>query len=190
MDPFLQSLVIEETSVLGRKLLPLSAWHVCALMFLDSPFVIASKITTESIVVAAHVLTTKWATGIDQLLHPDTDAIVEWGCKNKECDWINSSRLIEQHIEKYLSNLPEIWRSKETKNVPSAVPWPYLCVVTMMQNLKGLTEEQIWDMPINRLLCYRACIAENNGHELVTQKQKEAVKFLKEQAAKGGLEDG
>ena len=182
MDSFLQSLFTPRAVVLGKKLQPLSAWHCSMLLAFKSPFMEGGNVSEGDVVMAAHIMSEKWPAGMDAITAPDAADLTQWGARVGKMNLEAESAVLSEHILAYLTNLPELWKPKDGKSTPSGIPWPFQCVSTVLQNMHGLTEDAAWNMPVNRLIAYRAAIAESNGHEIVSEKQRESMRLLKEES--------
>lgn len=171
IDPFLQSVFVQPQEVLGKKLKPLSAFHLAALLIIESPFLEdVGEVGVGELATAVFICTLDFKTGPSQLFpEPNYAKIRRWAVWNK-FDFPLEQAIFEQHLMDYL-NIPEIWGPDDNGPVQlSAVPSPVQVVVTVLENMHGITEAEAWDMPYSRLVGYKMVIAENMGMEIMTSK--------------------
>jgi len=83
----------------------------------------------------------------------------------------------EAHLDDYLV-VPEMWHDENGEPKVSGIPWPVYCVTAVLQNMRGITEAQAWDMPLNRLVAYKCAIAEQNGAEVVSEQERNFKKYF------------
>ena len=180
-NPFLQAIFVQPREVLGRKLRPFSAYHAAALMLLDSPFIVpgAQGVALQDLILATHICSYGFTDGPATLFpHVDTDAINAWADSCADVDYEQEAQVFMVYLDDYLET-PDIWQSDATgKEKLSGIPWPVFCVTAVLQNMRGVSESAAWDMPLNRLVAYKCAIAEQNGAEVVSQKQRNYVKWL------------
>jgi len=180
-NPFLQAIFVQPRVVMGRQLLPLSAYHAAALMLLDSPFIVSSDdpLTHDDLVLACYVCSFGVADGPTSLF-PELDmvGILEWGASCKDIDNDAEFEAFSVYLNDYLT-FPEMWQPTDAgATKTSGIPWPVYCVTTVLQNMRGITEQEAWDMPLNKLVAYKCAIAEQNGAEVVSEKQRNYAKWL------------
>jgi hypothetical protein len=147
-------------------------------MQFDSPFMQGGEVTLDDVAFAAFVCSKLMREGIPLLMDGNLDlALTEWGREFGEIDFEQAHKDLETHIANYMK-WPAIWAdTKSTKQ--SNIEWPFRFVADVALSTSW-AEEYIWDMAINRLACYRACIAEDNGHEVQTQTAKSIIERIHE----------
>jgi len=185
-NPFLKAIFVQPRVVLGRELLPFSAYHAAALMLLDSPFITVTDepVTGEDLVVAAYICSHGFVDGPKHLF-PSVDIvdILEWGAATGEYDEAAEFESFNEYMSDYL-DFPELWQpASHGKQKVSGIPWPVYCVGSVLQNMRGISEQQAWDMPLNRLVSYKCAIAEQNGAEVINEAQRNRIKWIELQEA-------
>jgi len=182
-NPFLRSLFVQPRSVLGHKLLPFSAYHMAALMLVESPFGGKTEdktITPEDLSLAVFIC----CHGIEdgpKLLFPELNVLAfsEY-CDAVNYDFAEEVRVFEAHIADYLI-VPKCWTAEGGgDDKQSGVPAPFHFVMTGLQNMNGVTWQQAWDMPINQLISCKVAIAETMGHDVFSD-EDQALQDLKAQ---------
>ena len=171
-NPFLKALFVQPPEVLGRQLLPLSAYHVAALMLLDSPFTQrGATATPEDLTVAVWVCSHGYKTGPASLFPvPPQEEIAKWG---HSFDFAAELADFDTYLQDYM-DLPEVWTDSENSK-DSGMPSPFHAVATVMRHMPTITEERAWDMPFSLLACYKCAIGEEHGWEIVSERQKELI---------------
>ena len=168
-NAFLKSLFVQPPEVIGRQLRPLSAWHIAALMILDSPFAKARAVVTSAdLVIAVWVCSLRFEDGAAQLFpSPPEDVITEWG---RDFDFESELAAFQLYLDDYL-DLPGVWMP-DGGGRESGIPSPFHCVATVLCHMHGITEARAWDMPFNLLVSYKSAIAEESGWEVVNERQQ------------------
>ena len=67
----------------------------------------------------------------------------------------------------------------------SGIPVPCYLVSLILQNMKGITKHEAWNMPISEIVALKCAIAEQNGWKVVSQRDQELINLsatLAEQA--------
>ena len=177
MDPFVRMIYAPEMRVMERILHPLSAYHLAAMSLIQSPYMSGGVPAPSDTIAAVCVCSTRWQDGASQMMTLNADAVQSWAAQLKELNWDKAQSDFREYCDFYLSDLPEVWHEEGRTCKPSALPLPAHSVATVMMYMHGITEDQAWNMPINRLLAYRAAIAENNGYELLSERQRELFKI-------------
>jgi len=180
-NPFLQAVFVQPREVMGRQLRPFSAYHAAALMLLDSPFIVPSDKTTtaQDLVLAVYLCSYGFEDG-PATLFPEVDpqAISDWVDKCGDVDYNQEMAVFHAYLADYLE-APEMWQaSGDVSGKPSGIPWPVYCVTVVLQNMKGVSESDAWNMPLSRLVAYKCAIAEQNGAEIISQDQRNRIKWL------------
>ena len=188
-NPFLQAVFVQPREVMGRQLRPFSAYHAAALMLLDSPFILGTHdgVGAQDLVLAAYVCSFGFEDG-PQVLFPEVDlgAIEAWADECVNIDFEEELQVFNAYMDDYLE-APEMWQpAKGGAGKDSGIPWPVYCVTVVLQNMKGVSEADAWNMPLSRLVAYKCAIAEQNGAEIISQDQRNRIKWLKlqDEAAK------
>lgn len=187
VDPFIRMMWAPRAKVLGKTLRPVSAYHLTALAFLESPFYCGGTPQPSDILAAICLLETEWQNGMDQVAAVDMEMVQEWGATLGKLDWSEAEAGVQAHINFYLDELPEMWIENGKPTKPSALPYPALFVSAVLIHMPGIPEADVWNMPFHRLAAYRAAIAENNGYEIVGERDRAAFRIrdqLRAEAAK------
>ena len=188
VSPFLQALFVQPSLVMGKQLQPFSAFHAACLMLVNSPFLSGGELTHCDVSTAVYLCSLTWEDRGD-VLSPNLTSIAEWGNKHVETDMLDITKQIESHLSDCM-RFPELWVKETGANSDSGVPFPFRLVATVLSNCSGITEAEAWDMPLSRLAGYRACIAEDNGAEILTDRQRELIKQAQQAQEGEGVSNG
>jgi len=192
-NPFLQSIVAQPPIILGRQLRPLSAYHLAALMLLDSPFSPvegnARLVKPEDLATAVFVCSYGFADG-PGVMFPELDITAFTAMQMPTPETFGDDLDdFEMYLDCFLVT-PNVWMptSEAGKASPrqSGVPVPFLVVAYVLQHFGGLTRTEAWDMPFSELVAYKCAIQERYGFEVENDTERAAVEKLK--AAKAQAE--
>jgi len=170
VNPFLQSVFVQPPVVLESQLQPFSAYHAAAMMILGSPFMDGGTVTREDLVLAVYVCSRGFEDGPAHLFPLDADEVSQ--CAH-DFDFAAEMALFEEYMGDHMS-FPDVFQPKGGGK-QSGIPWPFYAVATVLQGMGGISEQEAWDMPISRLVGYKAAIAEQAGADVQSQDQSDAV---------------
>ncbi len=167
---FFQSVLVQPAEVLGKRLHPFSCYHALVLAHFDSPFLIGGEASRQELIFAVWVCTTRFEDG-PALLQSD-DALkgaMEWGKSfaKTEPDFEQGRDDFQTYLKNYM-RFPQLW-TKKGQGKPSGVPWPFRIAATVWAHF-DVTEAEAWNMGLNKAASYRACVAEDNGMEVVSER--------------------
>lgn len=174
---WIQSVLYEPPTVLGRRLRPFSPLHALILQNIDSPFMFGGTAATfEDLVVAVHVCGLTW-TERNQWL-PPAKLLRRWGRKQRHTDFGAVADVMDEYISESWQ-LPERWTSGKGPSHSKANGAFHLAVFGMSR--LGMTEARAWDCPVARLICYREAFAEQETgkSDLVSDQEKRGIEALK-----------
>lgn len=186
---FFQAMLVQPAVILGRQLKPFSAWHMLVLLQFDSPLLLddLQHATPEAVIFALYVCGLSFGDGGEAIMRPDTflkDAEA-WGRRLEDPDIAQAAIDFRTYRHNY-ARLPQLW-SQEGKTSQSSIPMPFKMVATVLSRVSGISELAAWDMPLNRLACYRASVAEDNGIDVVLDRiQKIIDGWIEDAKAKPG----
>jgi len=170
-NPFLRSLFVRPPIIAGRTLLPFSAYHAAALMLLDSPIICGGGVAPQDLVTAIWVCSHDSVTGPPSLFPkpPHNDIVKVATALMWESDWA----VFEIYIGDYLE-FPELWHPEDKgESRKSGIPWPFYAVSAVLMHMHGISRREAWDMPLSELVAYKAAIAESNGAEVQSEKERQ-----------------
>ena len=190
INSFINSLLTQPPIVLGRRLYPLSAYHVILLMGLDNAYTKSKTVTRADLLEAVWVCGVQYPWGWDLLTSlSGRSQCLDWGKQFPDqtgeygFDYIAEANVFEAYIAQY-TEFPEIFtpvtRKGVGKNLPSAIPWPAKMVMDVLSHYSGMTDCQAWNMGLNMLASYRASIAEDNGMNIETETGREIQQRIEE----------
>lgn len=171
MDPFLKMLIAPRVTVLGKRLEPFSAYHFAALLMFESPFVMGGEINPKDTILATALCSKQWPDSLQSIMDGDDAEVMEWGKSQADADWRQAALQLQGHISWYVEELAEVWY-EEGKGKPSAIPLPVQTVTTVLQAMPSVTRAEAWNMPFDELRGLYCAIAEYNGYELMTPRQR------------------
>lgn len=154
MQPvWIQSLLYQPPTVLGKQLKPFSALHFLILNFYASPFLHGKgRISTDDLILAVIVCASDFASRHD-LLNIDNKQIKKWGREHRKTDLLEAVATFEEYLQESMV-IPEKWQSVQDGGGTIKTNTSYALVMFAMGRL-GMTEAQAWDVPLARLVCYR-----------------------------------
>jgi len=159
---FISALTYTPPAVLGRQLLPFSAFHGLLLEAAGSPFLVGGERDFDDVVLGAWVCSHGFADGYFGTM--DFKAIRKWGRqarKLKPEDKAEAVLAFEEHIEASLQK-PQTWSSKGEKSCRNPIWW---LLATFAMSQLHLPETAAWDTAITKLFCYNAARNEADGGE-------------------------
>jgi len=192
VNPFLQSMFVQPRPVLGRALLPFSAYHAAAMLLVDSPFVSDKDAADlDDLLLATFVCQYDSVEGPKHLFPAvDPDKIVAWGEECGEFDLQLEVDAFEAYLEDYI-RFPVMGGPKQSQTRTSGLPWPVYCVAFVLQHLRGISEYDAWNMPLSKLISYKSAVAEDHGWRVLSEKELALIQWGKEQPKDGEeLRDG
>jgi hypothetical protein len=171
---FLRSLFVRPPIVLDRQLLPLSAFHLATLTLLKSPFIMGGTPTEDDVAMAVFVCSHS-SRDLPDLLFPEIDAVAfSECCPWHEVIWALELADLQQYFNDYLE-FPIIAvpvdETGKANSKASAVPMPFKIVASILQFMSGIEDDDAWDKPINKLVCYKSAVAEEHGWEVQDERQ-------------------
>ena len=192
-NPFLRSIFVRPPIVLEQKMKPFSAYHIAALMLLDSPYCPTNPqptVTRQDLAIAAFVCAHGFEDGPD-LLFPELhqDEFIKFCDPDANFEIENGA--FQSYVNDYVT-VPELWMPASTgENKSSGIPIPFHVVGVVLQAFQGFTEVQAWDMPIGRLIGYKCSVAEENGYNVKSQRDYEQIAIKQQiEAAARAENDG
>lgn len=180
-----QSVLYEPPAILGRKLNLFSPFHALILEAAHSPFMddLSGKAAqVDDLLLAIHVCSKSFTDKFSGLINPQE--IQDWGKSVTPEQWQSARADFSLYLKESWKT-PEYWSSSSSAETKAS--WIFHLVVFAMKQLR-FTEQQAWDAPISRIVCYRAAYAEQQTGEsdLKTEFDEIGIETLKkdEEAAK------
>lgn len=164
---FVNAIDLRPPVVLGLQLKPLALGHVMVLYAIDSPFFAEGRLDVFALSAAVYVCSNQASAFFGKgLTPPDRKTIQKWAraCGSAKMDYAAETKRFVKYIEAYLEH-PENWTDDGGKK-PRA-PWPFTIAFALI-NQAHFTEPAALDEPVNRAMCWYACLGEVNGNEIVT----------------------
>lgn len=178
----------QDHRIFGRRLEPLSLWHLLALDAIDSPFLPdgGDDATISDYLLAVAILSKK----VPVDLQVDPEGIVPsrmsvlraipFGRKQKD-----ANAKLRAYFDDYWSAL-QIWPDGDESRTPIGAPWILAKVAFLLRNT-NLTEHRIWSAPIGQILCYEAALLEQVASaKIVSMNDWETMREMQEKEANGG----
>ncbi|MCG2681182.1 MAG: hypothetical protein L6455_14630 [Kiritimatiellae bacterium] len=156
---FIQSLTFNPPTVLGRKLMPFSSWHLLVLEAAGSPFVLGGVPDIDDLVAAIWVCSHGFAEGIT--IAGDAPAIRKWARAQKKPAFTAARAAFQDYVNAAFCS-PEYWSSSDGGEIRAPACWH---MATFAMRELHMTEQAAWDFPVNRIGCYQACAGESNGNK-------------------------
>lgn len=175
---WVESVLYGPPVILGRQLRPLSPLHVLILHSIDSPCLLGGPVLYDELIVAVHVCSLSWDTRHDAF--PDAKSMRKWGRKQRRANIESATEAMLAYIRESW-HVPERWDSGGDKEQARANGAFHLAVFGMSQ--LGMGEQQAWDCPLARLMCYREAYAEQQTgkSELMSEEEKRGRGILKQE---------
>jgi len=176
---FFQSMLVRPPEILGRQLHHFSAWHTLLLTWLDNAFIEGGEVAEGDITEFVYICGTQYKEGDLGIMDPNVARYAyKWGKEIGTFDYNEVIAQIDVYLTDYMS-FPKFWY-REFKTKESHIPVSFRIVATVLSNYSTFSEEEAWNMPMIKAACYRACVAEDNGQELVGPLAKSIFKDLEE----------
>jgi len=176
MNQFLKSLFLQPPTVLGRQLKPFSAFHLAALTIINNPYAVGGKVEDNDLITAVHVCSHTFTDGW-KVLNPDAEAleaIGEWGAENSNASISEAHKVLSEYLTEAL-DVPEVWTDSNSQQ--SDIPLSFCVVATVIGSMPSISRVEAWDMAFAELIGYRCAIAEQNGMEIVSARQRTLIEF-------------
>lgn len=167
MNVFDKSIFIEPGKVLGKDLLPFSAFHASCLALVESPLLSAGLPAWGDLVTAVLICTSRKKDGLSKYLRFTNSKLYRlyWRIKIM-CH--KKSKVIDQivnHISAYY-DFPDVGEKAELSGkkstARSGAPGFHFIVSAIWQST-GARLNDIWDMPLCELACHKAMQDEMGG---------------------------
>jgi len=188
----LRSVLIRPPVVLGQQMLPFSAYHMAALMLIDSPYAPTApqpKVSRQDLAVAAFVCAHGFEDG-PGLMFPDLNE--DEFCKfcDPDADFEYENAQFQTYITDYCT-VPEIWTPVDTSATKTTgIPVPFHLVGVVLQAFSGITRAEAWNMGIGELIGYKVSVAEENGADVKSQRDYELLEFKRQIEAQAKANNG
>ena len=167
--------------VLGVGLMPVSIWHVWILKALENPFAVGGIPKAQDLAQAVLVCSND-RKSFGEIMSDDdtlTDKIADLAQAWYEVDDISSHiRSFHLYVEQGVSG-PEFWEDPKTDAVKDRqrCPVEWHLVYMLLNNKVCHTEEEAWNYPFNRAVCWSAVVGEQNGsRNYIDQVDREQIK--------------
>lgn len=177
---FFQSMLVQPPEILGRQLRHFSAWHSLLLTLLDNPFFVGGTPDQGHIIELVWICGTQYESDGQSIF--DSGVAKEcrkWGKRIGEFDFDSTYDDVGIYLTDYMA-FPKLW-SKDIRIRESHIPVPFRVVATVLAGYPSFTESQVWNMPFSRAACFRACIAEDNGMDVVSRTAMKIIENIKKQ---------
>jgi hypothetical protein len=177
-SPFFQAMLVQPPIILNRQLHHFSAFHALLLCQFDNPFLVRNlnkEVTNKDLILLLWVCGTRFQDwqkdyNLDEMI----EAAWAWGKEIGEFDTEEVASELEVYLENYIV-FPKIWRKTKSKRKASGIPWPFKIAAAVLSHYPSFSEAQVWNMPICRLACYRAEIAEQGGMEVQSMEERKIL---------------
>lgn len=151
----------DDHCVLGRRLLPLSLWHMFNLEVAQSPYFLGGSFpSARDLRLAVRVCRTPYPHLPDL---SDKSFFWDW-LKAFRCTFLLETVKFKTYLEDY-NALPQLWQA-ERKRGPgreaTGLPWS-LAIVTGVCGATGWPAETVWNMPIGQAYWYHVGFAMQAG---------------------------
>jgi len=155
MQPvWIQSLLYQPPTVLGKQLKPFSALHFLILNFYKSPFLHGKgRISTDDLILAVIVCASDFASRHD-LLNIDIKRIKKWGREHRKTDLLEATATLKEYLQESMV-IPEKWQSSGDDSGGTIKTNAGYALVMFAMGRLGMTEAEAWNAPLARLVCYR-----------------------------------
>lgn len=178
----------QDHRIFGRRLEPLSLWHLLALDAIDSPFLPDGddEATISDYLLAAAILSKRVPHDLQidpEKIAPSRMSImraIPFGLAQKK-----ANAKLRAYFDDYWSAL-QIWPDSDEPRVTIGAPWILAKVAFLLRNT-NLSEYRIWSAPIGQILCYEAALLEQIGNaKIVSMNDWETMREMQEKEANGG----
>lgn len=148
--------------VLGRRLLPLSLWHMVQLEIAQSPYFLGGAFPTpRDLRLAVTVCTTPFP----RLPDLSGQSLVWDWLKSWRCDFLTETARFRAYLEDF-NALPMLWREEQKRSPGSretvGLPWA-LGIVAGLCGSTGWSAETAWNLPVGQAYWYHVAFAMQRG---------------------------
>jgi len=181
-DVWHKAALVEPPRILGVRLRPFSCWHVLCLDAFDSPYMQEGEPVTGDLLLALLICLDRRRDRLRSLKLFNASPVRRWLWAVR-CLLFNEQAAqvaFMQYVAEFTDS-PAAWMPKGGS--PSKASVPFGIVTTLAGHVSGIDLDRAWDMPIGEALCYRACVAEENGANLVGDDVDKAEAAWKEAGA-------
>lgn len=155
--------------VLGRRLLPLSLWHICMLKEQDSPYITGGEVKIQDLAIAVLICSMNRETfshfmSDEKSMQKAADDMVDSWLLKKEGDQRECFATFLAYINASF-NAPEFWEEEKSNQIKDRLRCPiewHLIIMLLKERICN-TEEDAWNYSYQRAVCWRAVISEANG---------------------------
>lgn len=169
--------------VLGRRLLPLSLWHLQQLEIAGSPYFVGGAFPqARDLRLAVAVCTTPFPR------LPDLSGkrlAWDW-LKSWRCDFLTETAKFRAYLDDF-NALPQLWRQEEKRNPgarePVGLPWA-LAIVAGICGSTGWSAETAWNLPVGQAYWYHVAFAMQRGCSVDLLSEGELLAIEKVRARK------
>lgn len=169
--------------VLGRRLRPLSLWHMFNLEVARSPYFIGGTFpTARDLRLAVRVCRTPYP-------HlPDLSGrsfFWDW-CRAFGCQFLLETVKFRAYLDDF-NSLPQLWQDearKSTGRERTGLPWS-LAIVSGVCGATGWDEAKVWNMPIGQAYWYHVAFAMHAGGsvDLCSEGELKAIEAVRARRA-------
>jgi len=161
--------------VLGKNLRGFSPFHILMLEAVSSPYIIGGKRDNDDLILAVYICSQGWADRYS-IIRYDLKAVKKWGRSVRKPDFVVAHKDFLLYLQESWE-MPGCWPEPGSSGI-KANPAYHLATFGMRE-LK-MTEQEAWDCPMARLVCYRACVSESEGGDpLITDDDRAGMAILK-----------
>ena len=167
-EPYVKAMLVESPRIAGMRIKPLSCWHILCLIALDNPIAVGGEPSPSDIAIALLICSSEWRNDTNAALrsiarfHANRLLALTMGIRLLFCR--DAEAKLKAHIECYCDH-PDYLPTKDGK--PSAVFFPFRTATALIN--MGYSQEEAWNMPYLRALCYIAVDDENNGAKIISR---------------------
>ena len=169
--------------VLGRRLLPLSLWHLLQLEIAGSPYFSGATFPgPKDLRLAVAVCTTPFP----RLPDLSGKKLVRDWLKSWRCDFLTETAKFRTYLEDF-NALPQLWQEEKKPGkgrAPVGLPWA-LAIVSGICGSTGWSAETAWNLPVGQAYWYHIAFAMQKGAnvDLLSEGELLAIEKVKARRA-------
>ena len=175
---FAKAFLVKPPKILGIQLRPFSAYHALVLQMLESPFLAGERpVTIEDLLTGILVCSEGYKANLRAYLRFQNSRLSKtiWALRLLFRNTDQARLDFAEYVRTYLV-APSYWMKDDQRM--SKVPYPFRISVTILENIGSMRPEEVWDMGLTLVACYKACIDETHGADLADKEIAEMEQKL------------
>lgn len=187
MSLYTRAVLLQPPKVAGVRLRPFSLWHAQVLQALDSPLATGKEFQLHDLIEIILVCKDRQRDNLKSYLRFINSKAVRfcWWLRWLFTDTNQAHNELVTYYNEYTKS-PDAWPSGDNSGF-SAIDPPFKTATVIAMYMGGVKLSDVWDMPYCLAMCYRASIMEENGVDIVDEKNLMIADNAEEIFKQGGM---